>query len=74
MEEVKIKDKQKYLNDHFPFDKVPLLTDKKVCMQCDLVFKVGDYKVFKDIVGNESICCPNAPDCFGTAIDWLEVE
>ncbi len=74
MQEIKIKDKQQYLNQHFPFVPVPKLTDRKICMQCDKEFTVGDYKVFKDVAGEESICCPNAPDCFGTAIDWIDVE
>jgi hypothetical protein len=74
MQEIKIGDKQKYLNEHFPFEPVPLLSEKKYCMQCDLVFTVGDYKVFRDVAGDESICCPNAPECYGTAIDWLEIE
>jgi hypothetical protein len=74
MQEIKIQDKQKYLNEHYPFDIVPKLTDKKTCMQCDLVFTVGDYKVFKDIACDESIYCPNAPDCYGTAIDWIDIE
>jgi hypothetical protein len=74
MEELTIKDKQKYLNDNFPFDLVPRLTDKKCCLMCDLTFTVGNYKVFKDVTGAESICCPNAPNCFGTAIDWIDLE
>jgi len=74
MEEVTIKDKRKYLSDNFPFDDVPKLTDTRCCNQCDRVFTVGEYKVFKDFIGAESICCPGAPDCYGTAIDWIELE
>jgi hypothetical protein len=74
MEELTIKDKQKYLNSNYPFEHPPKLTDKKCCMLCDRVFAVSEYKVFKDFVGSETICCPSAPDCAGTVIDWLEVE
>ena len=74
MQEIKIQDKQKYLNEHYPFENVPKLSDMKCCMQCDLVFKVGDFKVFRDVAGEETISCPNAPDCYGTAIDWLDIE
>ncbi len=74
MEEVIIKDKQKYLNEHYPFAHIPKLTDIKSCNICDRVFAVSEYKVFKDIVGDETICCPGAPDCYGTAIDWIVLE
>ena len=74
MEEITIKDRQRYLNNHYPFDHPPKISEKRCCIQCEKVFTVGDYKVFKDIVGAESICCPNSPDCYGTVIDWIEVE
>jgi len=38
------------------------------------VFKVGDFKVFRDKRGDEFICCPNAPECNGTVIDWLSLD
>lgn len=71
MEEQIIKNKQKYLNDNYPFADTPKLTDKQRCIHCDTVFTVGDFKVFKDKNGAEFICCPNAPDCNGTLIDWV---
>lgn len=74
MKEVVINDKQKYLDDNFPFEDVPKLTEKKRCIHCDTVFTVEDYKVFKDQTGDEFICCPNAPDCNGTVIDWFPVD
>lgn len=74
MEEVIIKNKQKYLDDNYLFEDPPKLTDKKRCIHCDTVFTVADYKVFKDKKGNEFICCPNAPDCDGTVIDWFTLE
>jgi hypothetical protein len=74
MEEVLIKNKQKYLNDNYPFEDIPKLTDKKRCIHCDAVITVGDYKVFKDKRGDEFISCPNAPSCNGTVIDWFDID
>lgn len=74
MEEIKIKDRQKYLNDNYPFGHPPKISEKRCCIQCEKVFTVGYYKVFRDSVGEESICCPNAPECYVTVIDWIEVE
>jgi hypothetical protein len=74
MEPIIIKDKQKYLNENYPFEDIPKLTDQKHCIHCDNNITVGDYKVFTDGDGEEYICCPNAPDCDGTVIDWLDVD
>jgi len=74
MEELIIKNKQKYLNDNYPFEDTPNLTDSKRCIHCESVFKVGDFKVFRDKRGDEFICCPNAPECNGTVIDWLSLD
>lgn len=71
MDEIIIKNKQKYLNDNYPFEDAPKLTDKKRCIHCDEIIKVGDFKVFKDKQGEEFIYCPNAPECDGTVIDWF---
>lgn len=71
MEKVYIEDKQKYLNDNYPFEDKPKLTDEICCIHCDTIFKISDYKVFKDENGEEFICCPNTPDCNGTIIDWI---
>lgn len=73
MKEILIKDKQKYLQDNYPFEGVPELTDKKHCIHCDNDIVVGDYKVYL-INGEEYIYCPNAPECNGTVIDWIEIE
>jgi len=43
-------------------------------IHCDSVFEVKDYKVYKDKRGDEFIYCPNAPECNGTVIDWVDVE
>ena len=74
MKEIQIADKQKYLDDNYPFENVPNLTDDKCCLHCDEIFKVIDYKVFKDKSGEEYICCPNTPECNGTVIDWMPIE
>jgi hypothetical protein len=74
MQEIIVKDKQKYLSDNYPFKDVPELTDEIRCIHCDTIFTVGDYKVFKDKDGDEFICCPKAPECDGTIIDWFGVE
>ena len=76
MKEIKIVDKQKYLNEHYPFGDIPKLTDSRLCIHCDNVIKVGDFKVFKeeDKDGFEYICCPNTPSCNGTVIDWMDLR
>lgn len=74
MKEVIIKDKQKYLEDNYPFEGIPKLTDKKECIHCGNIITVGDFKVFKDRGGEELIYCPNAPSCDGTVIDWFDLE
>ena len=74
MEEILIKDKQKYLNDSPLYKVAPKLTDKKKCLHCCNIISVGDYKVFRNTSGDEFICCPNAPECNGSAIDWFEID
>lgn len=74
MKEIIIRNKQKYLDDNFPFEDRPKLTDKRRCIHCNTTFAVDDYKVFKDDKGEEFICCPNAPICDGTVIDWLRID
>ena len=73
MKEITIIDKQKFLNENYPFEGIPKLTDKKECMHCNSIFVVGDYKVYRDINGFEFLCCPNAPECNGTVIDWIDL-
>lgn len=74
MEEVFINDKQKYLIDNHPFQRFDNLEIEVVCIHCDTIFKVGKYKVLRDEDGDEWICCANAPNCDGTAIDWIPLE
>lgn len=74
MKEINISDKQKYLDENYPFVDIPKLTDKKRCIHCEKIIVVGDFKVFKDKSGDEYIFCPNAPECNGTLIDWFPVD
>ena len=72
MEELFIEDKKKYLEKNYPFGKAPDLEDKVVCMHCSQEIRIGDYKVYKNEEDFEAICCPNAPECDGTIIDWVD--
>ena len=74
MKEIFISDKQKYISEEYPFENSPKLTDKFRCLHCGEIITVGDFKVFKDEDGEEYICCPNAPECNGTIIDWVEAS
>ena len=73
MKEIEIKDKWKYLKENYPFAEVPDLGDSRRCIHCDSTFVVKEYKVYKDMLGDEYICCPKAPECDGTVIDWFPV-
>ena len=73
MTEIEIQSKQAYIIQNYPFEEIPELTDKRECLHCGETITVGDYKVFKDGLGNELIYCPNAPKCDGTVIDWMPV-
>jgi hypothetical protein len=74
MQELKIKDKQRYLNEHYPFEGTPKLTDKLECIHCNKIFTVGEFKVYRTDEGFEMLCCPNFLECGGTVIDWWELE
>lgn len=74
MQEIKISNKQEYLDKKYPFSSIPSLRDKRYCMQCKNEIVVGEYKVFKDEQGKEIICCPNAPACNGTVMDWYKLH
>ncbi len=73
MKELEIKDKQLYFTKNYPFAEVPELADRKRCIHCDSIIIVGMYKVFSNDLGEEFICCPNAPECDGTVIDWIDI-
>lgn len=72
--EIKVADKAKYLDENYPFEDCPSLEEEKLCLHCDSIFKVKEYTVFRDKDGDEFICCPNAPDCNGTVIDWVDTD
>ena len=75
MTEIKIADKKKYLEDNYPFGGVPQLYEKRECLHCGKIITVGDYKVYRDEDdGFEYICCPHAPECDGTIIDWMPLR
>ena len=81
MKEVFVADKQKFLTENWPFgdgEGAYELTEKFRCLHCGEVITVGDYKVFKDADAVDPnflyICCPNAPECDGTLIDWIDVD
>jgi hypothetical protein len=71
MEEIIIADKEKYLLKNYPFRPIPKLTAKRRCIHCNKDIIVGDFKVFRDKNGEEFICCPNAPECDGTVLQWF---
>ena len=73
----KIENKEDYLKRHYPFGDIPKLNDKKHCLHCGNDFLVGDYKVqteYNYFTGKEEnyIVCPNAPECDGTVIEWID--
>ncbi len=70
--EINIENKEQYLKDNYPFSETPDLNDRFECLHCGETFTVKDYKVFRDRAGDEFICCPNAPECDGSVIDWIE--
>ena len=54
MKKVIIKDKQKYLDENYPFTEVPELADRRKCIHCDSVIIVGNYKIYSDISSKEN--------------------
>ena len=70
---IKILDKSKFLNENYPFKPIPKLTDKRYCLHCEKTITVGDFEVYSD--GDmKYICCPDAPNCDGTVIDWINTD
>ncbi len=68
---IEIEDKSRYLNENYPFQNVPGLSEKRRCIHCDEIINVRDYKVYRDKRGNEFIVCPNSLECDGSVIDWI---
>lgn len=75
MQEVKVSDKQQFLNENYPLGVAPEMNEKYRCLHCGEIITVGDFKIYKED-GDDFmfICCPNAPKCNGTAIDWIDVD
>ena len=69
--EISLEDRKKYLEENDFQDESPKLTDKKLCIHCNQIITIGDFKVYVDDEGNEFIFCPNAPECNGTLINWF---
>lgn len=74
MKEVFVADKQAFIDEEYPWEDKPQLTDKRRCLHCGQVITVGDYKVYQDETGEKYICCPNTPDCNGSIIDWVDTD
>ena len=74
MELVHITDKQAFLEEHYPFTPLVKLTDVFRCIHCIEVIRVMDFKAYKREDGFIFICCPNAPECDGTVIDWMPLD
>lgn len=58
---------------NYPYREVPNLTDNKLCIYCCKIIIVGDFKLFKEYHLFKNIYYPNAPDCYDTIIDWIEI-
>lgn len=75
MEQVHIEDKQAFLEEHYPFTSVVKLNEVFECIHCQEVIRVADFKAYRrETDGFIFICCPNAPECNGTVIDWMPLE
>ena len=48
------------------------LNEIRKCMHCGLTFEVKDFKAFEEGKRKKEyyVCCPNAPECSGTIMDW----
>ncbi len=47
MIEIIVKDKQKYLDENYPFEETPKLADQKRCIHCGSVFTVKITKYLR---------------------------
>lgn len=62
-----------YFIEKCPFSPVPKFSSTKYCLHCAKLIKVKDYKV-EIFEGEELIVCPNAPECNGSALDWMHKD
>lgn len=74
-----IENKEVFLKENYPFANVPKLGDKKHCIHCNKTIIVGDFKVeteYNELKGEDHdyIVCPNAPECKGNVMDWMDLE
>ena len=75
MELVHIEDKQSFLEENYPFTPVVKLNEVFQCIHCQEVIRVVDFKAYRsEMDGSIFICCPNAPECNGTVIDWMPLD
>lgn len=68
-----------YLRHHCIRLNIPNMEDEMICLQCNSLFKVKDFKVVITTCDccneyMEYIVCPNAPDCEGDMLDWVGKE
>lgn len=73
------KQKEFYLKMHYPFEEVPKMSDRMICLVCGQKFYVEDFRVEItecDCCGDylEIITCAFAPDCEGLVTDWRGIE
>jgi hypothetical protein len=68
--------REDYFNKNTPFHTRLHEYGKCQCCHCWKVINPFEYKVFVDAEDGdfESICCPNAPECDGTLIDWVPLK
>lgn len=69
---IKDEDKKKFILDHGYIDIE--LDEVRKCMHCGIIFDVKDFKAFEEGKRKKEmfVCCPNAPECSGTIMDWTK--
>ena len=51
-------EKEKFLKREYPFE-IPKMDDRRLCIHCDEIIRVGDFKVEIQSDGEKYIICPN---------------
>ncbi len=62
--------KQAYLDEHYPFEGVPNLSDRKYDLHANMHFIVRDYMLVREN-GTNFIVSPYYYESGGTVIDWM---
>ena len=62
--------KQAYLEEHYPFESVPELSERRHDLHADKDFVVRDYKLVRED-GVNYIVSPYYYESGGTVIDWM---